>query len=287
MAQARGDLTAADQAYTQSRAIIERLAARDPANTSWQRELAVAHSQVGVVAQARGDLTAADQAYTQYLAISERLAALDPANTDWQQNLAVAHAGSGDVAQARGDLTAADQAYTQYLGHLRTAGRAGPRQHQLAAEPGRRARPGRGRSASPRRPDRRRPGLHPGPGHLRTAGRPGPRQHGLAAEPGRRAHLVGDLAQARGDLTAADQAYTQYLAISERLAALDPANTSWQRELAVAHSRVGVVAQARGDLTAADQAYTQYLAIIEAAGRPGPRQHGLAAEPGRRASPGR
>ena len=41
--------------------------------------------------------------------------------------------------------------------------------------------------------------------------------------------LVGDVAQARGDLTAAEQAYTQYLAISEQLAALDPANTGWQQ----------------------------------------------------------
>ena len=95
MAQARGDLTAADHAYTQYLAIIEQLATRDPANTSWQRELAFAHSRVGGVAQARGDLTAADQAYTQYLAIFERLAALDPANTDWQRNLAAAHSWSG------------------------------------------------------------------------------------------------------------------------------------------------------------------------------------------------
>jgi len=39
--------------------------------------------------------------------------------------------------------------------------------------------------------------------------------------------LVGDAAQARGDLAAAEQAFARDLAISERLAALDPANTSW------------------------------------------------------------
>jgi hypothetical protein len=58
---------------------------------------------------------------------------------------------------------------------------------------------------------------------------------------------VGGVAQARGDLTAAEQAFAQafaqYLAISERLGALDPANTDWQRNLALAHGRVGKVAR--------------------------------------------
>ena len=47
------------------------------------------------------------------------------------------------------------------------------------------------------------------------------------------------MAQARGDLAAAEQAFAQDLAISERLAALDPANTGWQQDLAVAYSWVG------------------------------------------------
>ena len=85
MAQARGDLAGAEQAFAQSLAIFERLAASDPANTGWQRELAVAHNRLGDVAQARGDLTAAEQAFAQDLAISERLAALDPTNTGWQR----------------------------------------------------------------------------------------------------------------------------------------------------------------------------------------------------------
>ena len=114
MAQARGDLAGAEQAYTQYRAIFERLAAQDPANTGWQRGLAIAHDRVGGVAQARGDLAGAEQAYTQDLVISQRLAAQDPANTGWQQNLASAHLLVGDVAQARGDLAGAEQAYTEY-----------------------------------------------------------------------------------------------------------------------------------------------------------------------------
>ena len=102
MAQARGDLAAAEQAYTQNLAISERLAGLDPANTGWQQDLAVAYSPVGDVAQARGDLAAAEQAFAQYLAISERLAGLDPANTGWQRELAVAYSsGRGRGAGSR------------------------------------------------------------------------------------------------------------------------------------------------------------------------------------------
>jgi tetratricopeptide (TPR) repeat protein len=98
-AQARGDLAAAEQSYTQTLAIFKRLAALDPTNTSWQRSLAVAHSRVGDLAQARGDLAAAEQSYTQTLAISERLAALDPTNTSWQRDLTTAHERVAGVAR--------------------------------------------------------------------------------------------------------------------------------------------------------------------------------------------
>ena len=95
VARARGDLAAAEQAFSQSLAISERLTTLDPANTGWQRELAVAYNRVGDVAQARGDLAAAEQAFSQYLAIFERLTTLDPANTDWQRGLADAQSRIG------------------------------------------------------------------------------------------------------------------------------------------------------------------------------------------------
>jgi len=49
------------------------------------------------------------------------------------------------------------------------------------------------------------------------------------------------VAQARGDLAGAERAFTRALAIFERLAALDPASTGWQRDLATARSRTSAV----------------------------------------------
>ena len=71
------------------------------------------------------------------------------------------------------------------------------------------------------------------------------------------------MAQARGDLAGAERAFSQGLAIFERLAGLDPANAGWQRDLAAAYGRVGDVAQARGDLAGAERAFSQSLAILE------------------------
>ena len=75
------------------------------------------------------------------------------------------------------------------------------------------------------------------------------------------AHTLGDLAPAAGDLAAARTAYQAGLAIAERLAAADPANTGWQRDLSVGHNKVGDLAVASGDLPAARTAYEAALAI--------------------------
>jgi len=63
------------------------LAAADPANTDWQRELSVSHNKLGDMAIRAGDLAAARAAYQAALDIMVRLAAADPANTQWQREL--------------------------------------------------------------------------------------------------------------------------------------------------------------------------------------------------------
>ena len=46
---------------------------------------------------------------------------------------------------------------------------------------------------------------------------------------------------AGGDLAAARAAYQAYQDIAERLAAADPANTEWQRNLSISHIKLGDV----------------------------------------------
>jgi hypothetical protein len=82
-----GDLAAARTAYQARLDIMTRLAAADPADTDWQRELSVSHIKLGDVAIAAGDLAAARAACQASLDIRVRLAAANPANTGWQRDL--------------------------------------------------------------------------------------------------------------------------------------------------------------------------------------------------------
>ena len=88
---AQGDGPGALAAYRKGLAIGEALAARDPANTEWQRDLSVSHERIGDVLVAQGDGPGALAAYRKGLAIREALAARDPANTEWQRDLSVSH----------------------------------------------------------------------------------------------------------------------------------------------------------------------------------------------------
>ena len=59
--------------------------------------------------------------------------------------------------------------------------------------------------------------------------------------------MVGDVQEAQGDLPGARAAYEASLAIRERLAAADPGNAGWQRDLWVSYWRIGSVAEQAGD----------------------------------------
>jgi len=87
------------------------LAARDPANTGWQRDLSVSHEKIGDVLAAQGDGAGALQADRKSLAICEGLTTRNPANTDWQRGLSVSHIKFGDVLVGHGDGAGALQAY--------------------------------------------------------------------------------------------------------------------------------------------------------------------------------
>src|SRR5436190_1020597 len=65
---------------------------------------------------------------------------------------------------------------------------------------------------------------------------------------------------AQGKLDDALKAYSDGLAIRERLAAADRSNTGWQRDLSVSYNKVGDVLVAQGKLDDALKAYSDGLA---------------------------
>ncbi|MBK9327119.1 MAG: hypothetical protein IPN00_12635 [Hydrogenophilales bacterium] len=92
---AQGDGPGALAAYRKGLAIAEALAARDPANTEWQRDLSVSFDRIGNVLVAQGDGPGALAAYRKGLAIRQALAARYPANANWQRDLIVSNVKLG------------------------------------------------------------------------------------------------------------------------------------------------------------------------------------------------
>jgi tetratricopeptide (TPR) repeat protein len=97
--------------FEASRVETERLAAADPGNAGWQRDLSVSHERIGNVLTAQGNLDGALKAFQAGLKIAERLAAADPGNAGWQRDLSVSHNKVGNVLTAQGNLDGALKAF--------------------------------------------------------------------------------------------------------------------------------------------------------------------------------
>jgi tetratricopeptide (TPR) repeat protein len=108
--QKRGDLAAALKSYSDSLAMVERLAKSDPGNLEWQRDLSVSYEKIGGVQVAEGDLKVALKSYSDSLALRERLARSDPGNTGWQRDLAVSYETIGGAYRKLNDTSKARQA---------------------------------------------------------------------------------------------------------------------------------------------------------------------------------
>ena len=236
---AQGDTPSALATFRKALAIREALAPRDPANTGWQRDLAVSHNKIGEVLVARGDMPGALTAFRKTLAIIEALAARDPANTEWQRDLSVSHSKIGDVLVAQGDTPGALSRFGRTLRSPKRwprATRRTPRGSRPLGEPHQdwRGAGGAGRYAEradciPQRPRDRRSAGHARPG-----------QHRLAVGPRSEPCKIGDEPVYSVHDRRADRV-SQGAHESEALAARDPTNTAWQRDLSVSHNKVGDV----------------------------------------------
>lgn len=236
---AQGKLDDALASFDEALTLASDLAARDPGNGDWQKDLGAVHFWIGYVAWLRGDLEAALRRYEEYLMISERLVALDPENLDWLQELAYAHTNLGAVYEARGDLDRALETI-----HLSN----GIKRRLAAADPGN---PDRARSLAR--------GLSWLASTLLNAGRISESLEKFRAELVilRRltrenpldTHLrylqsishghVGDLLLMSGDVQAALDHQREARTLIQDLVAHDPANLDWRRELAVSHVSTG------------------------------------------------
>ena len=80
----------------------------------------------------------------------------------------------------------------------------------------------------------------------------------------------------QGDLSVALAAFRASLDIRQRLAAADPGNATWQRDLSISHGNIGIVLSERGNLSAALEAFLRQPRHQPAPGRGRPRKRQLA-----------
>ena len=259
----RGDSSRALDMYSNGLAIAERLAASDPGNAGWQRDLSVSHDRIGDVLRAQGNLPNALEAYQASLEIAERLAVSDPGNAGWQRDLSVSHNKVGDVLVEQGNLPNALEAYQASLeiaerlavsdpgnaGWQRDLSVSHNKVGDVLVEQGNLPNALEAYQASLEIAERL---AVSDPGNAGW-------QRDLSVSHDR----IGDVLRAQGNLPNALEAYQASLEIAERLAVSDPGNAGWQRDLSVSHDRIGDVLRAQGNLPNALEAYQASLEIAE------------------------
>jgi tetratricopeptide (TPR) repeat protein len=110
---AQRDLTNALRCYKKSLEIRETLAAQDPDNSQWQRDLSINYEKIGDVQ--RRDSSTALGFYKKSLEIREKLAARDRDNSECQRDLSISHDKIGDIRMDQLDLTNALGSYKKSL----------------------------------------------------------------------------------------------------------------------------------------------------------------------------
>ena len=260
---AQGDLEAALESYRSGMAIAEKLAASDPSNTGWQRDLSVSHNNIGDVQRAQGDLEAALESYRSGMVMREKLAASDPSNTGWQRDLFVSHNNIGDVQRAQGDLAAAFESYRSGLAIAEKLAASDPSnagwQRDLSVSHERigDVRQSQGDLAAAL--ESYRSGL----AIAEKLAASDPSNTGWQRDLSVSHNNIGDVQRAQGDLAAALESYRSGMAIREKLAASDPSNTGWQRDLSVSHGKIGDVLGQMGDIASAILAYEKSFPIAQ------------------------
>jgi tetratricopeptide (TPR) repeat protein len=112
---AQRDLPNALGSYKKSREIREKLAAHDPDNSQWQRDLSTNYEKIGDIQMAQRDLPNALGSYKKSLEVREKLAVHDPDNSQWQRDLSINYEKIGDTRKAQRDLPNALDSYKKSL----------------------------------------------------------------------------------------------------------------------------------------------------------------------------
>ena len=259
----QGNLEEAEQKYRAFLEISQKLSAQDPQNLLWQRDLALAYTNLATVLQSRGDVEGALTNQHAAFSISQELVRRNPKDVGTRSDLARSQDRIGDLARIMGDLP----------GAMKNSEDASAIQQQLTEE-------------DPLDIVRSRALCYSLDSLGDVQGMSG--QLDDAIESYERSYDLRDtfaqrdpndllrqwdfslsqmnLARAKrsqGDAASALRYLNDCLAIRKRLCNQDPKNTNWLRGLAETYETLGQLAVSHGDSRGALANFTETLSIRE------------------------
>ena len=251
------------QAFREDLSIIEFLAASDPSNTCWQKDLAMTHMSIGSIQYTQNDLTGALSSCRERLSILEQLTATNPSNPSWERQLASGYAMVSHILERQGDWRETLRMCQKSAEILKRLSEINPADADLQKELFMVYRI-MGDSLLKQR-------------DLGNALQASLRMQAileslLASDPSnalwlenlsQSCDLIGDILEDQGDLSGALQAFQRSMEILERLAASDTSNTYLHEGLYLNYESIGRILEKQGDSAGALQTYKRSLNVLE------------------------
>lgn len=247
----KGERGAATRIFAELLSSLKTLAARDPDNLQWQRDLSVSHDKVGDMLAATGDRPGALAEYSNSLEIAATLTVRDPDNADWKRDLSISHDNVGDMLAETGDRSGALAEYSKAMKIRAKLAARDPdnavwqsdlsisynKAGNILAATGDRS----GALAEYRKAMKIVARL--------AADNPDNAEWKRNLSIGH--NKVGGMLAASGDRLGALSEYRKAMQICAKLAERDPDNVVWQSDLSICHDKIGDMLAATGDFQGA------------------------------------
>ncbi|MFI9446080.1 tetratricopeptide repeat protein, partial [Streptomyces avermitilis] len=124
----------AERLFRQALTIAEGLAAGEPGNTTYARDLSVSYNKLADLAVATGQAAEAERLFRQALTIAEGLAAGEPGNTTYARDLSISYERLAVLDLSAGRVSEAREQFRRAVGIRRRLYRQEPRRIDLAEE---------------------------------------------------------------------------------------------------------------------------------------------------------
>ena len=269
-----GDTAGALESYRKSAAILEELVAVEPDNLENRRDLSNAYESFGIAQSVTSDYAAASESYRKAMAIRENLVEIEPANSEYRRLFADSQRRVGDALGNAMNLNGSDEnlllaqienyrralAAHEELFKLNPQGAAESRAVAITHQRIGSALNLLGEQTADVERFREASAHHRRALEVWVAANPTDAEGRFPA--GQYKHL-GTSQSNLGEITGALANYDRARPIFQRLAAKDPNNVEYRRELAYLNFETAAALTKAGDDAAAAVNYRQGLAIFE------------------------